>query len=531
MDALLVAAAFVMGLAAHLMRLPPLVGFLAAGFGLHAAGFEGGDTLRYVSDLGITLLLFTIGLKLRVRDLLHAEIWAGATLHMAITVGVFAAVLASSGGLFAAGLSRGGVLLVAFALSFSSTVFTVKVLDEKGERGALYGRTAVGILIMQDVIAVLFMTFASAGPPSPWAVGLLGLLPLRPLAVRLLARVGHGELLILTGFAAAVVGASLFELAGLKGDVGALVLGMLLAGSDRAEELARSLLAFKDLFLVGFFLSIGLYGVPAPGILAVAVALALVVPLKLALFAWLLARFHLRARTAFLAALSLATYSEFGLIVGALGVDLGWLGPEWLGAIAIALSVSMAVAAPLNVRGHQLFERLRVPLRRIETGRVHPDDRPIDPGAAEVIVFGMGRVGTAAFDGLRERYGDVVVGVDYDADAVSDHRQAGRHVILGDPTDCDFWDRTHDASRIRVALLAMPDHDANLEAIAAIRSRAFTCEIAAVARYDDEVEALREAGATAALDFYAETGAGFAESVASRLEEVGFAPESPPRDG
>jgi glutathione-regulated potassium-efflux system ancillary protein KefC len=521
-DAILLAVAFGFGLAAHLLRLPPLVGFLVAGFVLHALGAEGGEALEVVSDLGVLLLLFSIGLKLRVRDLLRTEVWATASGHLLLMGAIFAGCLWVVAAWVAdpssSGSGRQAVLLVAFALSFSSTVFAVKALEEKGERGALYGRTAIGILVVQDLVAVLFLSFALGHPPLVWALGLLALPLLRAPMGAILRRAGRGELLVLSGFVIALLGAELFERVHLEGDVGALVLGMLLADNERAEELAKSLLAFKDLFLVGFFLSIGLYGVPEPYLLLIAVLLTALLPVKALLFTFFLVVQRLRARTAFLTALALTTYSEFGLIVGYFGVKNGILPAEWLSALAIALSLSFAIAAPLNSHSHALFGRVRPWLRRFESTRLHPEDRPIDPGAAEIVVFGMGRVGVGAYDAMRERYGDVVLGIDYDSEVVAELCADGRRVILGDPTDCDFWERSDHGASMRAALLAMPDHDANIDAIGAIREQSFACQIAAIARHDDEVRELESAGAAASFNFYRGVGLGFADSVAAHLE-------------
>jgi glutathione-regulated potassium-efflux system ancillary protein KefC len=233
MDPLAIGLAFLLGFAARQASLPPLVGFLGAGFVLHAAGIEGGETIGNIADLGVTLLLFTIGLKLKVKGLMRPEIWAGTTIHLAISMVVLGlAVLALSGlGVASfAGLDLGATFLIAFALSFSSTVFAVKVLEDKGEIASLHGRTAIGILIMQDVIAVAFLTFSTAELPSPWAFALLGLPLLRPILGRIMDRCGHGELLPLFGlFAALALGAQAFELVGMKADLGALVLGMLMS--------------------------------------------------------------------------------------------------------------------------------------------------------------------------------------------------------------------------------------------------------------------------------------------------------------
>ncbi len=196
MDPVFLGIAFVLGFAARQIGLPPLVGFLAAGFALNGLGFESGPLLVQFADLGVTLLLFSIGLKLKIETLLKPEVWAGASLHMAVTVVVFGLVifaLVAAGVHLFAGLDLASSALVAFALSFSSTVFAVKALEEKGEMQSLHGRVAIGILIMQDIIAVVFITLSTGKVPSLWALALFGLILLRPLLFLIMDRCGHGE--------------------------------------------------------------------------------------------------------------------------------------------------------------------------------------------------------------------------------------------------------------------------------------------------------------------------------------------------
>lgn len=523
MDPLFLLVAFLLGLAASRVGLPPLAGFLAAGFALNALGAESGPVLEEVADLGVILLLFTIGLKLRVRSLLAPEVWAGASIHMLLVVVLLGAgvlALATLGLSAFAGLDLGRSLLIAFALSFSSTVFAVKSLEEKGEGGALHGRVAIGILIMQDVIAVVFLTVSTGKLPSPWAIAVLvGLFVVRPILLWILERCGHGELLVLFGFfLALIIGAAGFEMVNLKPDLGALLVGMLLAPHPKAKELATSLMSFKDIFLVGFFLTIGLAEAPDLTSIGVAALLVIVLPIKVALFLFLFTRFRLRARTSLLASLSLATYSEFGLIVGAVGVKAGWIGSEWLVTIAIALSVSFVAAAPLNAAGHQLYERFGPRLLRLQSEKRRAGDEPIDPGDAEIVVFGMGRVGAGAYDVLRERYGDVVLGIERNEERVRRHRATGRKVILGDGTDSDFWSRVNRSPRIRLVLLALADHHEIMTIMDRLPDRHEGIMLAATAQHDDEIEALREAGVDAAFNFYAEAGAGFAEHVSAQFD-------------
>ena len=156
--------AFGLGLVMRLVGLPPLVGYLAAGFILSANGYESNHLLEEVAHAGVLLLLFSVGLKLRLKSLLRAEVVGVSLLHMAITVGVFFLLLTQF-----TGLERNAVIMVALALSFSSTVVAAKVLESKRELRAFHGRVAIGILIVQDLVAVAALSLVGGAAPSPWA--------------------------------------------------------------------------------------------------------------------------------------------------------------------------------------------------------------------------------------------------------------------------------------------------------------------------------------------------------------------------
>jgi len=516
-EILAIAAAFLLGLGARQAGLPPLVGYLITGFLLFALGMRSTPGLDLFAQLGITLLLFIIGLKLRLRSLLMPQVWAVASLHMAAIV-LFASItfyaLGLAGLMFFSQLEFTSVLLAAFALSFSSTVFAVKVLEDSGDMSALYGRIAIGVLIVQDIVAVVFLALSVGKIPTPWALLLLGLIPLRPLLTLVMEKAGHGELLVLFGLSLALGGATVFEIVGIKGDLGALILGLLLASHPKSEELARHLLSFKDLFLVGFFLTIGLAGGLTTQTIGIALLLVVLLPLKTGLFFWLFSRFRLRARTAFLGSLSLANYSEFGLIVATIAVASGWLGSEWLAIIAIALAVSFILAAPLNMASNRLYGRYRERLLRTEALIRIPEEADIRPGNTSVLILGMGRVGGGAYENLHARLGNVVLGIDQDDQTAQDHLAAGRRVIAGSATDPEFWERMNlDNNTLKLILLAMPSHHENLAAVQQIRKLDYPGHIAAIAKYDDEVERLKQAGVDYAVNLYAEAGSGFADDV------------------
>ncbi len=528
MDIILILVAFVFGFLVKQIGLPPLLGFLAAGFVLNAFGIHGGDNLKEFADAGVLLLLFSIGLKIRVKSLLRPEIWAVASIHMLVTVvllgGMIYLLTYSALSLFA-GIDWPVAILIAFALSFSSTVFTVKVMEEKGEMNSKHGRIAIGILVIQDFFAVIFLTLSSGKIPSPWAIGLIGLFLLRKPLLALIVRCGHGELLILLGLLIPLSAANLFEFVGLKPDLGALLIGMLLAGHDKTNELAKAILSFKDFLLVGFFLTIGLSGLPSLATVGISLLFVIVIPFKIALFFLLLTRFKLRARTSTFSSLSLATYSEFGLIIGALGASKGWLGNEWLVIFALALSFTFILASPLNAVSYLIYGRFHTFLRKFETKKRLPGDCVVSVGNVDAVIFGVGKVGASAYESLSRRYGKKIIGMDYDLENVRRHVASGLNVIQADATDYDFWKRIEvQGKEIKLVMLTLPSLEANIYAAKRIRSRFSEVTIAAIVSFDDQVHELEEAGVNYVFNVHKEAGAGFADHICEQMgqNEVNF---------
>lgn len=516
MDPIWIIIALFFGLGAKYLSLPPMVGYLVAGFVLSAFGVEGGEVLDRIANIGVMLLLFGIGLKLRIKNLLKPEIWAGSTIHMVVTTTLFGVGmygLSIIGLLIFTGMDFVTSLIVAFALSFSSTVFAVKVLEEKGEMRSLYGRKAIGILIMQDLFAVLFLAATMGKVPSVWAFLLLGLFVLKPLFMKILDRCGHGELLGLFGLFMALVLAGVgFPLVGVKADLGAIFLGGLIADHKKAKELAESILSFKDIFLVGFFLSIGLSGTLSYESVGAALVLVAVLPFKIGLFFMILVRFGLRSSSSFMASLSLANYSEFGLFVAAAGVAKGWLHSDWLIIIAMALAISFLAASVLSNKANEIYARLEGFLKRFETETAHPDDLPLDLGKAKILIFGMGRIGSGAYNEMVAKHGESVIGIDSDPAIVYRHVQAGRNVIEANASDRDLW-RKMEHDHVEMVMLAMPHHSGNLFAANQLAAVGFNGFVAATVMYSDDIESLKEVGVQAVYNFYTEAGAGFANHI------------------
>ena len=177
-EAVWIAFAFGLGLLLKQAGLPPLIGYLGAGFTLSALGErvgvgpEDSYVLNHIAHLGVLLLLFTVGLKLKVKNLVRPEVVGGSLLHFGISSALFLPAF-----MYVLDMPAGEAILLAMALSFSSTVLAAKVLESKRELRAFHGRVAIGVLIIQDLIALVVMSLAAGKVPSAWAL-LVFLLPL-----------------------------------------------------------------------------------------------------------------------------------------------------------------------------------------------------------------------------------------------------------------------------------------------------------------------------------------------------------------
>lgn len=519
MEPIIVVFAFAAGFAFRQVGYPPLLGYLLAGFIAHGLGIGSGDALAPLAKAGILLLLFTIGLKLNPRDLKPRYVWGSAILHMVVVIPLTAAVIYVVGMVYSplAFDHPAAPWTLAFALSFSSTVLAIKLFEERGETSSFYASIAIGILVVQDVLAVIYLVVTSGHLPSPWALLLLAIPLLRPVLKRFLPMIGHGELLLLSGVFFAFGAAEIFELVDLKGGLGALVMGMLIAQSNRtkARELYDQLIGLKNLLLIGFFLQIGYYGIPEIELLFVALVLGLLITLRPIIYFALLTGFGLRARTGWLTGLSLFSYSEFGLIVTAIAQEAGILGEQWLTTVALSMALSFAFATPINRKAQELYIRHSKRLSQHEKKDRLPEEVIGTLGGAKIAIMGMGRVGRGAFDALREAGHTAVVGIEENYALNLELNQNGWPCVHGDASDRDFWERTGliDCYLIMVSL---SNHRENVLVAQLARVMNYQNTIVVATRFPDERIELEKLGC---LTFYRyqEVGRDFATHTMEQL--------------
>ncbi|MFT5893372.1 MAG: glutathione-regulated potassium-efflux system ancillary protein KefC [bacterium] len=519
MEPIVIAVAFAAGLVFSRFGYPPLLGYLLAGFVSNAIGIGSGEGLAPLADAGILLLLFTIGLKLDPASLKPKYVWGSAILHMVIAVPLTTAVIYIVGMVYPP-LSfdhAAAPWTLAFALSFSSTVLAIKLFEERGESTSFYASIAIGILVVQDVFAVIYLVVTADYLPTPWALLLLGLPLLLPVIRKLLPIIGHGELLLLAGIGAAFGAGELFEFVDLKAGLGALVMGMLLerADSKKAKEIYDQLAGLKNLLLIGFFLQIGYYGIPSLELVYVAIVLAMLVTLRPLIYFGVLTAFGLRARTGWLSGLSLFTYSEFGLIVTVIAQEAGILGEQWLTTVALAMALSYVVATPLNRKAHSLYIRYGDKLRQHERSVCLPEETIGSLGTANIVIMGMGRVGRGAFDALRDAGHQDVVGVEEKYAVALERSGNGWPCVHGDASDRDFWEHTQ-LVNCELIMVSLSNHRENLRVAKLARELDFQNTLAVSVRFPDEAAELEALGC-ATFYLYQDVGRDFATHALNKL--------------
>jgi hypothetical protein len=293
---------------------------------------------------------------------------------------------------------------------------------------------------------------------------------------------------------------------GLKGDLGALLIGAMLAGAQKTKALAANLTQLKDLFLVGFFLSIGLGGWPPTILIGVAIILGLASVAKPLLYFFLMTRLHTTPRTAVLASAALSNHSEFGLIVISVAAGLGWIAPVWSSTLSIALAISFLLAAPMSKASHGFYRKHRDQLlghRSVQL--LHTYERTDN---INTVILGMGRVGTGAYEALAPRLGEALLGVEASIGKATHHQQEQRRVICADASDPDFWVRIN-LKEVKVVMLALTNHPENILVAELIRSMGYSGDIASVVRHEEHSAQLNSLGISA-FNLYAQAGAGFA---------------------
>ena len=500
------------GFIGRMLKQPLIVSFILVGLLVGPYGLDllrSAEKIHLLSEMGIAVLLFVVGLKLDVSLIRTSG-------KVALATGLGQVIFTSVFGYFiciALGFEPVTSLYIAVALTFSSTIIIVKLLSDKKEIQSLHGQISIGFLIVQDIVVILAMIVLSAmGTQSDYSllqeiiwvvvkgIGMLiGVVLLIRYVMRwltsLMARTQ--ELLVLFSLTWAIALAAFSDYLGFSKEVGAFLGGISLASTPYREVISGRLVSLRDFLLLFFFIHLGsqvdvtLIGdqiVPAVVLsLFVLIGNPIIVMIILGIMGY-------RKRTGFLAGLNVAQISEFSLILAALGLSLGQIDEETLGLITLVGLITIGTSTYLIMYSHQIYEKVskllgiferKTPYREISDEEVVAD--PFD-----VIIFGLGMYGNNIARSLESK-GYKVFGVDFDPRAVKRWNRKGRKAQYGDADDPELMEILPGDTQCVISTL--PDKQINLALIKYLKQANYKGSIAVTSYYGRTAKELELAGA------------------------------------
>ncbi|MFZ2544867.1 MAG: cation:proton antiporter [Candidatus Saccharimonadales bacterium] len=472
---------------AYVMRLlkqPLIVGYILTGI------LAGPSVLHLISDrvafeafseIGIALLLFIIGLELNVKTIrrLGKPVLLTAT-TLLMTIGTIGFLVGTA---FEFTLTES--LLIGLVMFFSSTIIIAKVLSDKKEITRLNGQIAIGVILLDDIIATFALLFVAASGSghvlSAFDIGLLLIKGIAVIAVlaflstKILPKVTKSiaksqELLFLSALAWGFGVATIISYVGFSIEIGALFAGVALAHLPYAGQIGARLKPLRDFFVILFFISLG-ENLQLSNLIAViipAIAMSLIVlfikPLTVMVSLGLLGYTR---RTSFKTGINLSQISEFSIILIVLAASTGIVGENIVALITLVALITITVSAYFMQYDNVIYRKLEDRLSLFE--RATAKDTQHAPKRYPLILIGYQNGGhqyLKTFRSLKKRF----VVIDYDPDAIEELERANINYLYGDVTDPELLAEIHMDS-VKLIVNTIGDHDVNISLVKYVRRR------------------------------------------------------------
>ena len=451
-----IVAAGAFGFVARLFRQPLFIGYLTAGIFVGLLGFDlehQQPLLEAMAQMGVTLLLFLVGLEISLK-----EFWRIGDSVLVLGVGQIAATsilgfLVS----LAFGFNSVESLYIAAALTFSSTIIIVKLLSEKRDLDSLYGKLTVGLLLIQDVVAILILVFLSGFKNQSvseltffWVIlkGALLFFTVYILARFVLPKIfdriatSSSELLFVSsiGWMLLVASVASLPVVGFSTEIGGLLAGVALANSSGHLQIASRVKPLRDFFITIFFFLLGTKMVVGINLSVVLLAVLLsifVITIKPFVITSLLGAMGYKKRTSFLVAASSSQLSEFSLIVVALGISLGHVSQNIGGLVTLTAVFTMLVSTYLISYSAVFYKKLEYFLRLFERKKIKENALAINKTFAKhIVILGCDRTGRRLLPTFKRLEEEVVV-VDFNPSVVERLIAEGHTAFYGDVSDVE----------------------------------------------------------------------------------------------
>jgi Kef-type K+ transport system membrane component KefB len=480
--AIILLTAFLVSFIIRLFNQPIIIGYIIAGVLISpfiVKFVDSQEIISVFSHLGIAFLLFIVGLHLNPNIIKKI----GKT---SLIIGIGQIILTFILGFLVSTKLLGYNTITSFyvgiALMFSSTIIVTKLLSDKKEIDSLYGKLSIGILIVQDLVAVgVLMVISSMNGNAEWSsfasrtlIGgggslillfLIGYFVL-PKLVYFIAK--SQELLFLFSICWCFLVASLFSYLGFSMEIGALIAGVVLSISPYTTEISSKVRPLRDFFLIIFFIILG-FNISLPeikNIIFPALILSLVgLIFKPIIIMFIMMLFGHTKRNNFLVGTTLAQISEFSLIILTLGVSLGQIDKIILSTLTLTGIITIAFSSYFIIYSVPFYNKLSGFISFFEKKRTIDQKEKIKE--YNTILFGYNRIGFGILKSIQKLKKSYLV-VDFNPDTIDDLRKLRIPAIYGDVSDSEFLDALN-LKKVELAVSTIPDFETNLVLIEALR--------------------------------------------------------------
>lgn len=534
--AVILLVAFITSFIVRAFKQPIIIGYIIAGMIISPFIIKIGasqEIISVFSQLGVAFLLFIVGLHMNpkvIKEIGASSLFIGL-IQMALTFGLGFALSFKVLGY--------GVLTsiyVGIALAFSSTIIILKLLSDQRQLDSLYGKISIGILIIQDLVAVvvLMLISSSAAGVDFQSFALKGLLSggvlifflflagylVLPKIVKSVAK--NQELLFLFSITWAFAIAGLFSYIGFSIEIGALIAGMVLSISPYSVEISSKIRPLRDFFLIIFFIILGFnIQISSIGTIIYSALLLSLVALvfKPLVLMTLMALFGYTKRTNFLVGTTLAQISEFSLIVLALGYSMGHISAEVLSTLTLTAVITITLSTYFIIYPNQLYKRMQKFVGVFERKSIRRK-RKIHK-KYDAILFGYNRIGFSILRSLKKIRQKYLV-VDYNPDTIENLNKLKVPGLYGDVDDESLLEELP-LDKIKMAVSTIPEFETNEILIDKIRAENKKAIIIVRAHNIDEALGLYDRGASYVLTPHFLGGEYVAEMIShKKLKEGGY---------
>ncbi len=455
---ILAVAAF-LSILLRLFKQPPILAYILSGFllGTFAVlGPENKEALDSLAEIGVTLLLFSLGLELKFSELKSV----GKTSLIAGFLQISLTGLLSYGLAIFLGFKQVESLFIAAALTFSSTIIVVKLLSDKKDLRSLYGKISIGILLFQDFVAIFALIFlagfAGNSIPSFYEIGILIVKAIALFSVtyllgryiipKVIEKVAKSSELLFLFTLAWAFGMSAMvasPIIGFSIEIGGFLAGLALANTSESFQIVSRIRPLRDFFITIFFVTLGIQTIFVGGaslIIPIIVFLIFVILVKPLIILSLIGILGHRKRTSFLSALTLGQISEFSLILLFTGSRYNLVSAEVLSVITAVGAISFIVSTYSIIFSNHIYKFFSPFLGLFETKNAHENRVGEKKLENHIILVGFRKMGQEILHALEKDENNEVIVIDFDPDIVEKLRQDGFQSLFGDIADPEIQD-------------------------------------------------------------------------------------------